>query len=335
MRCVIIVLAVLGLYQPLLLPPPGASAKTELVLKRVIPMPGVSGRIDHLAYDPETRRLFVAALENGSLEVIDLEKGESIKSVSGLKEPQGIVFTPATKRVVVSCGGDGTVHAYDATTLEEKLTVDVGDDADNMRLDADGRFVVVGHGSGAVSVLDVQTLKQTAEIKLPGHPEAFEVERGTSRIYVNVPGGDEVIVADRSTQGVIATWKLAEAGRNFPMALDATHKRLYVGCRRSAKLLVINTDSGAVVASPECIGDADEVFVDAKSGRVLVVGGDGSGGVDVFETKDQLAYTKLASMKTAAGARTGLLVAELRSLFVAVPKRPGQQAEIREYTIPN
>ncbi|MDZ4832035.1 MAG: hypothetical protein SGJ09_17800 [Phycisphaerae bacterium] len=111
MRFVIVVLAVLALDQPLLLEPPVVSAKPELLLKRVMPMPGVSGRIDHLAYDPETKRLFVAALENGSLEVIDLEKGESIKSVSGLKEPQGVVFTPATKRVVVSCGGDGTVHA--------------------------------------------------------------------------------------------------------------------------------------------------------------------------------------------------------------------------------
>jgi len=222
--------------------------------------------------------------------------------------------------------------------LEEKLTVDVGDDADNVRLDVDGRFIVVGvvgHGSGAVAVLDLQTLKKIAEIKLPGHPEAFELERGTPRIFVNVPSGDEVIVADRSTQKVITTWKLAGAGRNFPMALDAVHKLLYVGCRRSAKLLVIDTDSGTVVASPECVGDADEVFVDAKSGRILVVGGDGGGAIDLFETKDQFAYTKLTSMKTAAGARTGLLVAELRALFIAVPKRSDKQAEIREYTVPD
>jgi DNA-binding beta-propeller fold protein YncE len=313
------------------------AAGPEPVLKRSIPLPGVSGRIDHFAYDPQSKRLFVAALENGSLEVIDLDKGERTRSVSGLKEPQGVVFVPTTKQVVVACGGDGTIRAFDSGSLEEKQKVTVGEDADNTRLSADGKTIVVGHSSGALALLDAATLKTTGEIKLSGHPESFQLESGGSGIFVNVPGGvvgggGEVAVADRSTQKVTSTWKLSEAGRNFPMALDTTHKRLYVGCRRSARLLVLDTDSGKVVASPGCVGDADEVFVDDATGRVLVVGGDGA--IDVFETKDHRDYEKVASVKTASGARTGLLVPDLHTLFVAVPKRSGQQAEIREYALP-
>jgi DNA-binding beta-propeller fold protein YncE len=307
-------------------------------LKRTIPLDGVSGRIDHFAFDPSTGRVFVAALENGSLEVVDLEKGQRVKSIGGLQEPQGAVVVPGTKQVVVACGGDGTAHAYDTSTLEERSKSEVGDDADNARVSTDGKWVIIGHSSGALAVLDTATLKKTADIKLSGHPESFQLEPGSARVFVNVPGGaigggGEVAVVDLSAQKVTATWKLKEAGRNFPMALDAVHKRLYVGCRRSAKLLVLDTDSGRTLASPECVGDADDVFFDGKTGRIIVIGGDGA--IDLFETKDQQTYSKVASVKTASGARTGLLIPERHVLLVAVPKRGGQQAELREYALPD
>jgi DNA-binding beta-propeller fold protein YncE len=117
------------------------------------------------------------------------------------------------------------------------------------------------------------------------------------------------------------------------MALDTDHKRLFVGCRRPARLLVLDTESGRVIASPECVGDADDIYVDPKTGRIFVIGGDGA--IDTFETKDQLAYTRTASVKTVSGARTGLLVPQRRALYVAIPKRGRQQAEIREYTVPD
>jgi len=320
------------------LPSPPLSGDSAPVFKRSIPLAGVKGRIDHLALDPQSERLFVAALENGSLEVIDLKKGERVKRVTGLKEPQGVAFVPATRQIVVACGGDGTVVAYDATTLEEKHRSVVGEDADNVRQNSDARFLAVGHGSGAIALLDAASLKPIGDIKFNGHPESFQLESGSSRIFINVPGGfvgggGAIVVADLKTQQTVAKWPLKEAGRNFPMALDTAHKRLYVGCRRSAKLLVIDTELGTVLASPDCVGDADEVFVDEKTGHVLVVGGDGA--VDVFETKDQIGYSKSASIKTASGARTGLLSAETHSLYVAVPKRPGQDAEIREYSLPD
>ncbi|MBS0196513.1 MAG: PQQ-binding-like beta-propeller repeat protein [Planctomycetes bacterium] len=327
---------ILLLFTLFALTAPSETRGPEPVLKQSIPLPKVSGRIDHLTYDPATKRLNIAALEYGSVEVIDSEKGERVGSVKGLKEPQGIVFVPATHQFVVVCGGDGTVRAFDASGLTETAKTVVGDDADNMRLDAEDLVIVVGHGNGAISLLEAATLKKTGEVKFEGHPESFQLEPHSDRVFINVPGGlvgggGKLIVADRSTLKVTTTWELHDAGRNFPMALDAEHKRLYVGCRRPSKLLMIDVETGKTLASPECIGDADEVFVDGPTGQVLVVGGDGA--VDVFRTEDQKALARTASAKTAPGARTGLLVAETHTLFIAVPKRSGKDAQIREYSL--
>lgn len=320
---------------------PATSEAPTLVLKQTIALPGVRGRIDHLSYDAAGERLFVAALGNGSVEVIDLKRGERAGSVEGLEEPQGVVYVPATGRVVVACAGDGSVHSYDGATLEERASVDLGGDADNVRLGPDGSAVIVGYGDGGLAVLESATLERVREVPLDGHPESFQIEADTGRAFVNVPGGlvgggGSVAVVDLSEGSVEATWRLKDAGWNYPMALDSAHHRLYVGCRRPAKLLVMDTESGDVVASLGCVGDADDVFLDgggdAGGSRVLVMGGGGA--VQSFETGDYKAYSLAASATTRAGARTGLLVSERHALFVAVPKRDGHEAEIREYSLP-
>ena len=116
------------------------------------------------------------------------------------------------------------------------------------------------------------------------------------------------------------------------MALDAVNTRLYVGCRRSAKLLAIDTASGAVVASPDCVGDADDIFVDAKTGRVLVTGGDGA--MDIFTSGGPKGLSRVASIPTVSGARTALFVPESRMLFIAAPKRGGKDAKVLVFTVP-
>lgn len=321
----------------------GASQQTQpggLKQVRTIPLNGVSGRIDHFAFDPNTKRLFVAALGNGSVEAIDLDKGERIKSVKGLEEPQGIVYVPSTKQVVVACGGDGTIRAFDCSTLEEKLKVDLGDDADNVRLLGDGKTIVVGYGSGALAMLDATTLKKTGDVALPGHPESFQIETSVdgraSRAFVNVPdagsqSSGRIVVADLQLMKVTATWTLKDAGRNYPMALDQLNKRLYIGCRHPAKLLVIDTTKGEPIASFDCVGDVDDIFVSQDGASLFVIGGGSF--VDVFTTTDHVAYSKSSSAQTVTGARTGLFIPDRQVLYVAVPKGDGHPAEIREYEL--
>src|SRR5262249_4903279 len=71
-------------------------------LKQTIPLPGVEGRIDHFALDPSGERLFVCALGNNTVEVLDLRKGERIRSITGLGAPQGIVYIPELDRLFVA-----------------------------------------------------------------------------------------------------------------------------------------------------------------------------------------------------------------------------------------
>jgi YVTN family beta-propeller protein len=316
--------------QPAVKPPAPSS---PLTLAHTIPLPKVQGRIDHFAYDG--KRLFIAALGNNSLEVIDLEKGQRTRSIPGLKEPQGVAYIPSTNSIAVACGGDGTLHLYDAATLEEKKHAQAGDDADNARFDDKSNTLWVGIADGALAAFDPTTLQKKSEIKLKGHPESFQLDPASPKVFVNVPGGfvgggGMVAVADRDTGKVTQTIELKDAGRNFPMALDSPHKRLYIGCRRPARLLMLDTDTLAVVAKAECVGDADDIYIDRDSNQVLVIGGDGA--IDVFESKDAT-LTRTASIKTESGARTGFFAQDRRALYVAVPVRTGHDAEVREYIL--
>src|SRR5262245_58696916 len=189
-----------------------------LELKQSIPLPGVKGRIDHLAWDAKGKRVFIAALGNGTVEVVDVAKGKVVRGVEGLREPQGILFLAASNQLVVACGGDGSCRFYDADSLRLLDSVDCREDADNARFDAAGRGLYVGYGGGGLAVVDVATRRRISEIKLDGHPESFQLESQGTRIFVNVPRARHVAVVDRGKGAVTATWKLS-ADANFPMAL--------------------------------------------------------------------------------------------------------------------
>ena len=294
---------------------------------RDIALPGVSGRIDHMAAAGE--RLYIAALGNGSVEVVDLSAGSRVKSITGLKEPQGIAADPQLQRVFIACAGDGMVHAFDSGTFEEKGSVKLGDDADNARLV--GGVLYVGYGEGAIAMLDPATLAKKGEVKLSGHPESFQVEPGGARVFVNVPGGvigggGAVIVGDAQSGAMRERWSLKEAGRNFPMALDGN--RLYVGCRRPARLLVLDATTGKTLESLECVGDADDVFVDPAHHRVFVSGGDGK--LDIFTSGSDRKHQRV-SIDTAPGARTSFFDPGSSRLYVAAPARDGHSARLIEF----
>jgi hypothetical protein len=315
------------------------SAQTRsgpLALVQTIPLNGVSGRIDHLAVDVQGQRLFVAALGNGTVEVVDLAAGKRIAGIKGLKEPQGLCYIAELNRLVVACGGDGTVRFYDGRTLQPVQTLGLGDNADNVRYDPGARRVWVGYGSGGLAALDPHSAAVVANVKLKGHPESFQLEKNGNRIFVNVPAALEVAVIDRDKGAVIAAWSVKTALANFPMGLDEAHGRLFIGCRMPARLFVYNTESGEKVAEVPCAGDVDDVFYDAAAQRLYVTGGMGKlgqGRLDVFEQGEADRYALLAELDTPLGARTSLFVADLGRLYVAVPRLLLQVAEIRVFKV--
>ena len=312
----------------------GAQTKKTSALRKVqtIPLPGVHGRIDHLAVDPSDGQLFVAALENNMLEVVDLRSGKRLEQVRGLQEPQGVAYVPATHRLIVSEGGGNSADIYDAGSLKLADRVELGPDPDNVRYDPVTEQAYVGYGGGADSalgVIDLKTDTKVSDIKLSGHPESFQLEKDGQRIFVNVPDSGEVEVVNREKGTMVATWPIQGTSENFPMALDEADHRLFVGTRSPARLLVLATDTGKTVAKLGSVGDADDIFYDAQAKRIYVSGGAGT--IRVFTQKDANHYEVLGEVSTAEGARTSLFVPESRRLYLAVPDYGGQQAEVRIY----
>jgi YVTN family beta-propeller protein len=306
-----------------------ASGQTPLTLVGTIDLPGVEGRIDHLAVDTAARRLYVAALGNDTVEVLDLKSSSHIKTVPGFREPQGIVVVPEANLVAVANGHGEGVQFIDTGDYRPTRAVKLGDDSDNVRYDVAAKRLFVGFGSGALAAVSPADGKVLAEVKLSGHPESFQLERSGTLVFVNVPTAAQIAVVDRTAMKVVATWPVVSARSNFPMALDEPNHRLFIGCRRPAKVLMYDTTTGRESGSLDIVGDTDDLFYDAVRKRLYLTGGEGF--LDVFQEQDANRFTRIAHVATAAGARTSAFASEEARLYLAVPHRGNQKAEIRIY----
>lgn len=300
-----------------------------LQLTHTIPLPGVSGRFDHFACDAAARRLVVAALGNNSAEVLDLAKFTRLKTIPGLSKPTGVLILTELKQVFIANGNEGALRIFDAVSYAPAARVGGLDDADNTRFDLAAKRIYVGFGDGALGVVDPVAGRLVDRIPLGAHPESFQLEAKGPRIFVNVPDAKKIAVVDRDKKAVVATWPMDKWRGNFPMALDEANHRLFVGCRSPARLVVFDTAKGAVVADLEISGDTDDVFYDAKRGRLYA--SCGAGFLDVIQCREGDRYERIARIATRDGARTGFFSAELDQFYLAVPKRAGSEAEIRIY----
>ena len=300
-----------------------------LRLIQTIPLRNVEGRIDHMAVDLKGERLFIAALGNNTVEIVDLRAGKHMETITGLHEPQGVGFVPEFNKIFVANAQSGACEVFDGSSFKRIKSIKLSDDADNIRYDAATRRVYVGYGNGALGIIDAATGDQLGEIKLDGHPESFQLEKSGPRIFVNIPSSQRIAVVDREKPAAVTAWSVGGATANFPMALDETHHRLFVGFRKPAKLVVYDTESGKVIANLDSPGDADDIFHDGTRQRIYISGGDGF--IDIIQQQDADHYKSLTKIPTASGARTSLFVPELGRLYLAVPHRGTQRAEIRVY----
>ena len=300
------------------------TASAPLILEAKIPLGQVSGRIDHLGIDVKRRRLLVAELGNNSLGVVDLAAGKVLSSIAGLSEPQGVAYVPFADSVFVANAGDGSVHVLRGENLTPIGRIELGDDADNVRVDTARHRVLVGYGKGALAVIDPVSLSKIADIRLKAHPEGFQIDDTGTQVFVNVPDAREISVVDVAT-GSTGSLATQGAGSNFPMAIDGDAHRCLVVFRSPPTLMALSSQDGHVVAQAETCGDADDVFVDRKRRRVYVSCGQGV--VDVLELVEA-GYRRLARVPTVSGARTSLFVPELDRLFVAVRAGSNEPAAI-------
>lgn len=307
---------------------PGAPA---LKLVQTVSMPNVVGRVDHFALDVKGQRLFVAALGNNTVEVLDLQTAKVIHTITGLSEPQGVLYLPEKNQLIVANGGTGLVQFFDGASYAETSHIQLAGDADNVRYDGSSASIIVGYGDGGLAVIDAASAKKIADIPLGGHPESFQVDELGKQIFVNIPNTNQIAVANLNEKKVTSTWFLTSGASNFPMALDETNQRLFVGLRIPAKLVVLDTGTGKEIASLGSVGDVDDIFYDAARKLIFVIGGEGA--VDLFTQKDTGHYEFLRRIPTASGARTGLWSPEQNRLYIAAPAGAGRDAQILVYEL--
>src|ERR1700738_2484929 len=310
----------------LMVPAVGEAQTSEapLVLEAKIPLGEVSGRIDHLAIDVKRQRLFVAELGNDTLGVVDLAAGKVLRTIAGLSEPQGVAYVSFADSVYVASAGDGSVRVLRGDDLAPIGRIELGDDADNVRVDAQHSRVLVGYGKGALAVIDPASRTKTADIRLKGHPEGLQIDETESQVFVNVPAARDIEVVDLAT-GANQSFPTGDLRSNFAMAIDRDAHRVLVVFRSPATLMALSSQDGRVAAKLETCGDADDVFVDAKRRRVYVSCGEGV--IDVFEQREA-GYGRLVRVPTVSGARTSLFVPELDRLYVAVRAQSSEPAAI-------
>ena len=306
-----------------------AAGEPLLALVATIPMADVKGRIDHLDFDAKGHRLFVAALGNNTVEVLDTASNRHTKSIPGFGEPQGLAYVPDSNRLYVANGSAGRVDVLDGGSLAPLKRIAKLDDADNVRYDRAQRTVVIGYGQGALRIIHTDSAESAGDIPLAGHPESFQLEQIGSRAFVNVPSARQVAVVDRAKREVIATWEVPEARENFPMALDEKGRRLFVGTRSPGILLVYDTDSGKVITKLPIGGDTDDIFFDPDRKRVYVICGEGR--IDIFRAESRDRYAREGSIQTAPRARTGLFVPGDGKLYVAAPMTGASPARVLVY----
>jgi sugar lactone lactonase YvrE len=307
--------------------PSVAAEPAALELVQTIPLKGAAGRLDHLALDAKGQRLFVANLSNNSLDVVDLKAGKLVKQVPGQRKIQGVAYAPDLERIFAGNGVDGVCNVFDGRSYELLRSIKL-DDADNVRYHASTNRVYVAHADRALSVIDPKTLNVLATIKLPGPPEAFQLDRSGDRLFVNCLSPGQVVVIDTKKNKVAATYPLKKAKANYPMALDPEASRVFIGCREPSVVVVLDAKTGEEVARVDIPKDIDDLFYDARKKRLYATCGEGF--LAVVQERGTR-YELVEKVATGKLARTGLFDPDSGRFYAVLPGEKGKDPVIRVY----
>jgi DNA-binding beta-propeller fold protein YncE len=317
-----------------------ASAESGVALKLVqsIPLPDIDGRIDHFSIDVKGRRAFLAALAKNTIEAVDLKAGRVIQTLPGFAKPQGVCFVPELNKLFVATGMDGALKTLDGTTLQVVHTAHVSLGADAIGYDPRSKYLYVGSGggdankaTGDLTVFNAATGAQVAAIITDAHAGGSIVDRRGRHLYVLVPEKAEVVVLDRETRAQVAKWTIPGVQKNVALDLDAKNHRLFLGVRIPASVVVLDSNTGAVVASVPTVATLDGLFYDPAMRRIYTTGGEGF--IDVTQQIDADHYDRIARIPTGPNARTSAFVPEWRRLYVAVPRDKDRGAELRAFEV--
>ena len=328
-------LALLTLFYVFLL---GLSAQDKecLHLVQTIPMPNVKGRIDHMDVDVKGKRLFVAGLENGSLEVVDLQTGKWLKSIPGFKKTQGVAYVPSLNKVFVASGDDGTLRVFRGDTLDllDAIKLDLG--PNRVAYDPHTQLLYVGYGGkdagkdyGEVGIIEAKTDKHVGDIRVEAHPSELLLDRSGKTLFVFVSIASKVQVVDTKKREVMSTWPVSSQ-RNGDGALDERNHRLFIGTRTPPQMIAMDSQTGKEVTNLPTVEGMDGVYFDARLKRIYISGGRDYdvGAIFVYQQKDADRYETIGKIPTKSGAGTSFWSAELNRYYVAAPAHDKDEATI-------
>jgi DNA-binding beta-propeller fold protein YncE len=312
---------------------PAAAGEPALKLVQTIELQGKAGRLDHMVVDAKGQRLFLCNKVNNTLDIVDLKAGKLLKQVTGQSGAQGVAYAEDLDRLFVGLGTGGYCNIFDTRDYKLVKTVKFTDDSDNVRYHPKTKLVYVAHAENALGVIDAKTYAVKTDIKLPGQAEAFQLESGRPRLYLNVPSTPEVLVIDTDKNEIAARYPLKLAAANYPMALDEANHRIFIGCRKEPKLVVMDNDTGKEVTSVGIPGDTDDVFYDVNRKRLYASCGEGF--LAVIRQVDADRYELQEKIATVKDARTSYFDADTGRLYLGVPRQQGKKGpEIRVYQAP-
>lgn len=302
----------------------------ELKLEKVISLPFVKGRIDHMDVNMKYGIVYVAALGSNSVEVVDINKGIVQHSIKALDEPQGVAYIPQQKEIFVANGGNGDCCFYNANSFEKTATIHLSSDADDVRYDSINEQIYVGYGEGGIAIIDARSHAQTGDIKLTGHPEGFQIDKKLNKIFINIPDAHQIVVADLNSYKVITKWAAGDYRANFPLAIDTIDHIVFIGYRNPSRLVAMDENSGAVLAEANLVNDVDDIFFDEIERKIYASGG---GGFITIYDWQKPKIKQIAKISTRDGARTSLLIPTLKLFILAVRANGSKPAELQSYKI--
>jgi DNA-binding beta-propeller fold protein YncE len=267
-------------------------------------------------------------LGNNSLEIVDINKGKVLHSITGLNEPQGVAYIPQQQEIFIANAGNGDCNFYNAHIFEKTATIHLSSDADDVRYDSINEQIYVGYGEGGIAVIDARSHKQTGDIKLTGHPEGFQLDKKLNKIFINVPDVHQIVVANLSSFKIIATWNTGDYRANFPMTIDTIDHIAFVGYRNPSRLVAMDENSGTVLATANLVSDVDDIYFDEIERKVYASGG--SGFITIYQWQKP-EIKQIAKISTRDGARTSLLIPTLKLFILAARANSDHAAELQVY----
>jgi DNA-binding beta-propeller fold protein YncE len=272
---------------------------------------GGEGGWDYLSIDADARKLYVT--QASKIVVVDLTRNKVVGEIAATPGVHGFAIAPALGRGFSSNGAEARVSVVDLITLKTITQVNTGENPDAILHEPAHAEVYTFNGRGkSATVIDAKTGKVVATVLLSGKPEFAAADAKSGRIFCNIEDKNEVAVIDSKTHSVIASWPLAPGEEPTGMALDAVHRRLFVGCH-DKMMSMLDADTGKIIATvPIGVGVDACAFSDATQ-LAFASCGDGTLTIAKEETPNKL--TVVQTLTTERGARTMALDPKTQRIY--------------------